>query len=195
MTNEQTDLQLRQIEVERLFQRNADELRDLALENPAIMVADADNIIEGVASYLGEYQGQINDDEFKVWAADIIRPAAQRIARLYQLLEEHGGAIRGGIRSALPIRNQMDDNNALTEEIFQEVAILILRYLDRLTKPGPAKLSSRLYGLARRHALDYHVKKARRRHMAVQRRISQSGSFHIPEVMSSQELAAMTAEE
>jgi hypothetical protein len=68
--------------------------------------------------------------------------------------------------------------------------MLVMQHLDSLTEPSKAKLSVRLYGLARRHTLDYHVKKSRRRLKAVQRRLARGG-FNLPEVLTDMELASM----
>jgi hypothetical protein len=155
----------------------------------------ADQAVKGIAAHLEDYTGPIDSSSFLDWAKPLAKGAALRLSRFYQIIDEHKGAIRGGIWSALPPRNYFDDNNALVEEISQEVYLLVMKYLDSLTKCGTAKLSVRLFALAKKHALNYHVKKARRRLKAVQRRLSQGGSIGVPEVLSDQELAAMAAEQ
>jgi hypothetical protein len=194
LTHEQNQ-QDRQLQLERLFHRNYSDLIDLASEDRRLLVADADNIVQALAARLAEYDGDPEDEPFLTWAGSVIRPTVSRISKFYQLLEEHSGAIRGGIWAALPRSNRFDDNSALAQEAAQEVAMLVLTNLDDLLEPGPAKLSVRLFALARRHTLDYYTKKARRRLNAVQRRLSQGSSFNLPEVLSAQELASMRAEE
>lgn len=154
----------------------------------------ADEAVQGVARHLNEYTGPIESSSFIDWAKPLAKAAAIRLSQFYSVIDKHKRDIRAGIRSVLP-RNYFDDNNALVEEISQEVYLLVMQHLDSLTEPSSAKLSVRLYGLSRRHALDYHVKKARRRHKAVQRRLSQGGSIDCPEVLSDQELASMAAEQ
>jgi hypothetical protein len=185
----------RQSRLEALFQKHYNELQNMAFEDPRLLVYDADNILQALGARLVEYDGDTKDEPFLTWAGSVIRPAVSRISRFYQLLEEHGGAIRGGIWAALPKSNRFDDNSALVQEAAQEVAMLVLTNLDDLLEPGPAKLSVRLFALARRHTLDYYTKKARRRLNAVQRRLSQGSRFNLPEVLSVQELASMRAEE
>ena len=150
----------------------------------------ADEAVQGVARHLHEYTGPIDNSSFLSWAKPIAKAAAIRLSKFYQIIDEHKGAIRAGIRSVLPSRNYFDDNNALVEEISQEIYLLVMQHLDSLTEPSKAKLSVRLYGLARRHTLDYHVKKARRRLKAVQRRLTRGG-LNLPEVLSDLELASM----
>jgi hypothetical protein len=194
LTNEQIE-QDKQLKLEVLFQQHYSELRDLASEDAKLLVQDIDNLVEALGSRLAEYNGDLEDEPFLTWAGSVIRPAVSRISKLYEILEKHGGAIRGGIWSALPKSNRFDDNSALVQEAAQEVAMLVLTNLDDLLEPSPAKLSSRLFALAKRHTLDYYTKKTRRRHQAVQRRLSQGGSLGVPEVLSDQELAAMAAEQ
>jgi DNA-directed RNA polymerase specialized sigma24 family protein len=165
-----------------------------AVKNIVWTINVADEAVQGVARHLDEYTGPIESSSFLDWAKPLAKGAAIRLSKFYQIIDEHKGAIRGGIRSALPSRNFFDDNFALVEEIFQEVAMLVMKYLDSLTEPSTAKLSVRLYGLARRHCLDYYVKKSRRRLKAVQRRLAQGG-FDLPEVLSDLELASIRADE
>jgi hypothetical protein len=191
-----TEQQKPQTKIEKLFQQHYSDLRDLAAEDPSskLLVDDIDNIVQALASRLDEYQGNPESAPFLEWAASVIRPAVTRISTFYKVLEKHSGAIRGGIWAALPKSNRFDDNSALVQEASQEVAMLVLANLDQLLEPGLAKLSTRLFSLARRHTLDYYTKKARRRLRAVQRRLS-LGDFKLPEVISAQELASMRLDE
>lgn len=198
MDPEQTDSQSRQVELERLYLRNREHIRNTALENPNLLAPDADNIADNVVQHLLAYDGQLTDADFLEWSCEIAKSAADRICRLQEILEEHGGAIRGAIRSALysvSPRDRFDDNDALTEEIFQEVSLLVLKYLDSLTQPGSADLSTRLFGLAKRHTELYHLKKAQRRHRAVRRWLERGRLLNVPEVVSKEELAALRAEQ
>jgi hypothetical protein len=193
LTHEVTE-QERQTTTEALFQRHYTDLRDLAAEDPRVLANDSEHIVQAFACRLNEYTGALEDEPFLAWAASVIRPAVKRISQFYEVLEQHSGAIRGGIWAALPKSNRFDDNSALVQEASQEVAMLVLTNLDALLQPGPAKLSTRLFSLARRHTLDYYTKKARRRLKAVQRRLS-VGDFKLPEVISAKELASMRLDE
>jgi hypothetical protein len=193
MTQELNE-QERQTTIETFFQRHYADIRDLASEDPRLLAPDVDNLIQGLAARLAQYDGDLDDEPFLAWAASVIRPAVKRISQFYEVLEKHSGAIRGGIWAALPKSNRFDDNSALVQEASQEIAMLVLTNLDALLEPGPAKLSTRLFSLARRHVLDYYTKKARRRLKAVQRRLS-IGDFKLPEVISAQELASMRLDE
>src|SRR4051794_19532952 len=92
----------RQSKLEALFQKHYSELQNMSFEDPRLLVYDADNIVQALGAKLAEYDGDPEDEPFLTWAGSVIRPAVSRISKFYQLLEEYGGAIRGGIWSALP---------------------------------------------------------------------------------------------
>lgn len=185
-------------EVDALYTRNYGALLDTALSDTRILVADGERIAESIKSHLQHYDGPLDDVLFQAWAGGLVKTAAERVALFYQMLEENDWAIRAGIRSALGVGtrrpNQFDDNKAVAEELFIEVAYLIFERVDDFLKPGTAKLSTCLFALARRHTLDYYVKKQARRHAAVARRVAAGGGFHLPEVVSPEEVAAAEAE-
>lgn len=185
-------------DVAALYSRNYQKLVDTALSDKRILVADGKRIAESIKSHLKDYEGPLDDQDFQAWAIEIINAAAEQVAQFYELLKEDGWAIRAGIRSALGCgtrrRNQFDDTTAVAEELFIEVAYLVFERLADFLKPGTAKRSTCLFALARRHTLDYYVKKQARRHAAVARRLAAGGRFHLPEIVTNEEIEAAEAE-
>lgn len=189
----------RRKQLEQLFTRNREQIREAALTDNRVTAIDADKIVDDLARHLSNYTGQLEDEAFTKWASELVTSAAQFIAneQFVKILQENSSAIRGGIRDMLYSVNRCDrwDNiDLLTEDIFQEVALYIWLNVDKFTKPTKAKLSTRLYGLARTHTLNYHVKKARRRRKAVERRVFDRRYFGC-EYLSDLELASMAADE
>jgi hypothetical protein len=195
MTHEQTE-QDRQLQLEQLFHRNYSYLRELASEDRRLLADDADNIVQALGARLSEYDGDPEDEPFLTWAGSVVRPAVSRISKFYQLLRKHGGAIRGGIRAALPPWNYFDDSSALIEEIFQEIAMLVMADLDSFLQAGTATLETRLYALGRWHTMGYHTLKFRRRQDALERHIMGGGVIgRSAEVFSGTELASIKTDE
>ena len=185
--------------VEALYVKNFGEMRDTALNHTNLFFSDAERIAEGVARHLHRYKGPLEDIPFQKWANRTVERAAKRLSKFYQLLDENSWAIRAGIRSALRCGtrspNLYEDDQAIIEDLFNEVCFLVFQRLDGFLKPGTAKTSTCLHALASQHAY-YHVKKQRIRHEAVRRRIESGRGFvDLPEVLSDAEVAALKAAE
>jgi hypothetical protein len=156
----------------------------------------ADEAVQGVARHLDEYTGSIDNSVFLSWAKTIAHAAAIRLSQFYSLIEKHKADIRAGIRAALPPWNFFDDSGALIEEIFQEVAMLVMADLDSFLRPGTATLETRLYALARWHTMGYYTLKFRRRQDALERHIMGGGVIgRSEEVFSGTELASIKTDE
>jgi hypothetical protein len=167
----------RQAQIEQLFLHNYNYIIDAVLSDPKLLFGDADNIAQGVARHLSQYSAPLDDESFRTWALEVTKLAADRISKLYKIRDENFWAIRAGVRHVLGYSNALDDYSALTEDICQEILLLVFERLDSLLEPGPAKLSTRLFELSKRHTLDYHVKKVRRRQAAVRARLDKGLGF------------------
>lgn len=195
---QQPELERRQLELERLYLRNREHIRDAALENPKLLAPDADHIVDDLVRHLSAYDGQTTDNAFLEWAGTVARSAADRICRFNVILQNHQGNIRRGIRSALPAGNYYDDRQALTADCFQEIVAYVLANLDDLDLPGQSAdvLAARLFALARWHTLGYHTLKLKRRKAALENHLLVGGVIQECEVLSSEEIAEMrTAED
>lgn len=186
--------------VEALYVKHFGEMRDRALNHKHLLFSDAERIAEGVARRLHRYKGPLEDVPFQEWTNRIIDRASKRLSKFYQLLDENAWAIRAGIRSALKCGtrspNLYDDDGAVAEDLYSEVCFLFFLRLAGFLKPSKAKLSTCLYALARRHTLDYYVKKQTIRHTAVRRRIESGRGFvDLPETLTDAEVEALRAQQ
>ena len=194
MTHERTN------EIEQLYNRNREQIRDAALEKPNLLIQDADRIADNLAQYLPFYDGPPDDIAFVAWASEIAKLSAERICRLRDIFEKHKATILRGIRSALPGRKYFksrSDRQALIEDSFQELSLYIFAHLDDLDPPGQPddELAARLCALARTHTLGYHTLKLKRRKDALERHILAGGAILECEVLSEAEIAEMRSAE
>jgi hypothetical protein len=111
LTHEETE-QERQTTIETLFQRHYTDLRDLAAEDHRLLAPDADNILQGLAARLSQYDGQLDDESFLLWAADIIGGAVERIGFFYGLQRECRKTVRAGIWSVLAKNLDLKDHSS-----------------------------------------------------------------------------------
>lgn len=187
--------------VEQLYRTNYEPLRDLVLSSGRLLAPDADNLLEALAKRLYEYDGPPDAESFLTWAISIVTPAAQRLSRFYEIIRDNDWAIQAGVRSALGIGknapNHFEDDAATAEELANEVRWLAFQYLDQFIEAGPAKISTRLFALARVHA-GFHTKKIRLRYHAVCRRLASGQGFvgfTDAEVLTDAQLESLKIEE
>ena len=79
-------------------------------------------------------------------------------------------------------------------ELANEVWLYVFLNLDKFDDPGSAKLSTRLFGLARQHTRNWRTKQQNRL-AAVSRRMAAGRGFVDIEVLSDAELAEMRSVE
>ncbi len=163
MTHEVTE-QERQTTIETLFQRHYTDLRDLAAEDPRLLAPDADNILQGLAARLAQYDGQLDDESFLLWAADIIGGAVERIGFFYSLQRECRESIRVGIWMILSKNIDLIDNtnsSFVIRQIEQNTLQWAWDHLDDLMETGSAKLSTRLAAQAKFQTLTWRKSRLR----------------------------------
>jgi hypothetical protein len=191
----------RQTELKQLYFQNYAAILDSALEERRLLHEDGCRIAQGLSAHLGEYDGALDTEAFLAWANSIAKPAAQRLSRFYEIIRDNDWAVQAGIRSALGIGknapNHFEDDAATAEELANEVRWLAFQYLDHLIEAGPAKISTRLFALARVHA-GFHTKKIRLRYHAVCRRLASGQGFlgfTDAEVLTDAQLESLKIEE
>lgn len=174
-----------------IFERNYGVLLDTCLESPQLFIADAERLIFGLASHLHQFTGD-TDHEFIQWAGTILYPAIDRLRRFYDLKEKYYNVVRSAIwrtlgHSAEP--NKLDDYPELVRELANEVWLFIFLNLDKLTNSGSAKLSTRLFGLARRHTRNWKSKQQGRM-AAVRKRLAAGRGLGV-ETLTDAEIAEL----
>lgn len=174
-----------------IYERNYEALLGTSLESPQLFIADAERLIFGLASHMHKFTGA-TDHEFIQWAAAILYPAIDRLRRFYDLKEKYSTVVHSAIwrtlgHTAEP--NKLDDYPELVRELANEVWLYVFLNLDTLSNAGSAKLSTRLFGLARRHTSNWR-KKQQSRFAAVGRRIA-AGKGFVAETLSDAEIAEM----
>lgn len=179
-----------------LFARNYGYLLDVALESRQLLNADAELLIAKLIYYFSEFAGD-SDEQFCEWAEGILQPAAERFGFFYTLLAAHEKIIHAAIWAVLGQNNQanhFDDDAALESEIFQDVCLKVMAKIDGLMLPGKAKLSTRIYELAKWEARSV-LKRQRGRYTAVSRRLASGRGFIDCETLSDSEIAEQKAME
>ena len=106
-----------------------------------------------------------------------------------EILRKYERVIYDAINEALS-NSSARDYSVSAEDIYQEVAMLICARAQLLTKAGTAKLSTRLYSLAKKHVWFAHTSYWNRRHR-INRKIVERGSWYPVERISDEEIAAM----
>lgn len=142
-----------------------------------LLVPDRDRILERVEASLDSYGGELTAAEFNEWACNFVRGETKNHRFLNEVLAEHTRIIFAGIRSALG--GSSEDLSVEQCDLFNEVVMLAFKMAPALSKPGPAKLSSRLYALARLHVLSYHTTKRNNRLRLVTERASEISAEHV----------------
>jgi len=121
-----------------------------------------------------------------------VRALARHQKRFDSLASDNEPLIRAAIRRTL--RTSPLDCGIDTEDIVQEVLLLILTRVNSLMGPGQAKQSTRVYRLVATHARYYHAEPRHLHYGLVKGRID-SGLGLGCEMLSEEELASKSAED
>jgi hypothetical protein len=127
-------------------------------------------------------------------AAQNANEEARKISDYSRVVSENERIIYSAIIQTLD-KSQYVDYSVTPDDIFSEVAFLIYQRLDSLLRVGSAKLSTRLFALARRHVYFYYIKPHIIRVNAVTRRLDKGQDFDGVECLSDVELASIRAAE
>ncbi len=160
---------------------------------PGLNFGDHDRIVGTLSASLQSYSGPLKKDPFLAWAVALVQTEAQRYRMLDKARGEHRSVIRAAISRAL--YGATEDCAVDVDDVFNEVLLLVFTLGPELAKPGSAKLSSRLFALARRHTYGYFTKKRNERHALITERVAEFGTLPGFECLSDEEIAAMNASE
>jgi hypothetical protein len=160
---------------------------------PSLLSGDDKRVLARLYTELPEYDGGLNDRSYLQWAEEFIKAEARKFAFVATVAKDHGAVIHGGIWSALRSSPFVMECSIGADDLYSEVLSLILKYADNLAEKGSARLSSRLYALARKHAL-FSVRKRNRRFAKILSQPDAVRAF-IKETLTDEELAAIKAGE
>jgi hypothetical protein len=173
----------RKLAIEELYVQNYPFIQELAFSDPHMTLEGEQQITEGIAKYLADYDGKLTHAEFRLWLAEIIAP----VVGFHAIKRVSEPFVRSAIwrtlgHSSEP--NRLDDYSELVRELEQEVWLWTYLHLDELTKPGTAKITTRLYERAVVMTRAW-LKKQRGRRAATIRHI-----FDLPTKAASKRIAA-----
>jgi hypothetical protein len=149
--------------LEKLYVANYAAIREIASAEPSLLIQDIERLAESVAEHLDEYSGPDDPDLFLDWAASIVQPAAASVAAFYAMHTAHSRIVYKGIWSVLQGCSDLGADESVAEELAQSVWIRIHSELPEWTRPGTAKLSTRLYSRARFAARRWKTDRLRNR--------------------------------
>jgi hypothetical protein len=142
-------------------------------------------IISSLSGNFHRYGGPLEEQPFMAWATRFASREAQRYEITGRILTEYEALIYDAIRQSLWTSAQ--DWSVEPQDVFWEITLLIFQKAHSLDKPGSAKLSTRIYGLVKRHCYLFHnARNTRRRNAVLRNRTSIDCEF-----LSDEELAAM----
>lgn len=151
------------------------QLKELSYEvHPGLLVWDCDSILNELATKSLRCRCK-SRGSFLRWCRKFVRRRAQQIRDTERLLAEYRKPLFAAILKAN--RSKTEDCAIDADDIFNEVAALLFENVDELQKKGTASLSTRLYAMARLHALGYHTLKRNRRHALVTAHLAAAGEI------------------
>lgn len=159
----------RQLAVEQLYIHNFAFIIELVQSDPRISSDEVEQITAGIAKHLANYTGRLTDTAFRAWATEIILP----IVGFYAIKNLCAPFVRKAIWRGLghaTAPSLYDDYPETLKELEQEVWIWTFLNLDKLTKRGTAKITTRLYKRAAIMTKDW-MKRQKTRRFAVIRRV------------------------
>lgn len=161
-----------------------------------LLVFDCDRILETLATRLPRYKGPSTDEAFLKWATRFVMKEAGRYRFLAMVVTDYSRVIYKAIYENLWV-DSVENCAVGHDDVFAEVLVLVFNMAHSLNRKSPtgAKLSTRLYGLAKKHTHDYHNKKNIGRQNALKKRIERGlPPMKDVEVLSAAELASMKAD-
>jgi hypothetical protein len=167
--------------------RNSTSLRDLAYDagRHNLFFTAPDAIIAKLFSSLSRYGGAAVESDFMHWAGRFVSREAARYEITGRILTEYEDVLHKAIHECL--WTSAVDCAVQHEDIYWEIVFLIFQRAHSLDRPGRAKVSTRLYALAKKHIEFYHNNKNAKRRKSVQFRRNEIAC----ERFSDEELAAM----
>ena len=152
---------------------------------PQLLYSQPESIVGTLYGSLKRYGGPAEETSFLKWATRFVIKEAQRYKITTEILVEHNDVIHAAINKCL--WTSAIDRMVEHQDIYSEVWWLIFQKAHALNRKGPAKLSTRVYSLIKRHVYFYHSSRNTTRRNAVQRNRASIDC----EFLSDAELAAM----
>jgi len=159
----------RQQAVQNLYIRNFDFILELIHSDPGMSADAANQILDGIAKHLPDYSGPLTNVAFQKWVTEIIVP----VVGFYAIRRVCQPFVRKAIWEGLGHSTEpskYDDYPETVKELEQEVWIWAFLNQEKLTKPGKAKITTRLFARAKVMTSDW-MKRQRTRRFAVIRRV------------------------
>jgi hypothetical protein len=125
-----------------------------------LTAADGYEIVSGLARHLASYDGPLEDEPFQSWAAEAVTlPIAFAVFR-----REHSKAVLKGLWSVLRNCGDLGFDAASDIPILEnQTWFKVWENLEDWLIPGPAKVSTRLYAMARFQARAWRTERLRER--------------------------------
>jgi len=137
------------------------------------------------------------DQDFAEWATAIVTAGAIRHKFLALAMKEWKPLIYSAIQRGMSSEhNQAVDYSKDPEDLYWEIVLLIMNMAPDLAKAGTAKMTTRIFDLAKKH-VRFHVVKLNRRHKLNRERVENQQSYRCETVSAEErdsELAVSNAE-
>lgn len=144
---------------EAIFIANYSYLADVILGDSRVTQEDASHILASISQQLSNYDPSTHELGFRDWCESII----QKQVEFYALRRQYRNSVRKGLWAILRDCADLGFYNAIFAELENKAWTKVFLRLDELLKPGSAKLSTRLYSLARFTAREWRTERIRNR--------------------------------
>lgn len=159
-----TDSYVRTNATDQLYFSNYTALTAVAYHTyPDLLVFDADKIMTMLGQRLARYKGPANNEAFLRWASEFVRKEADRYKITLRIMTRYRRVIDAAIRRYRQT-SAAYERYVEHDDVFIEVMTLVFQRAHSLNKKGPAKISTRLTALVKKHCYFYHVSKCNTRH-------------------------------
>jgi hypothetical protein len=161
----------RQEQLQQQFARNAEHVRQEAYQ-PELLVADVDRLIHSAAHHhTHNFTGSPSDDAaFRAWISVYLRPKVERLRVFYEMRAAHRKVVHKGLWAIIEKCADLGGDVDTVHELEQDAWSRVWAEIDAWNSPGyglngrkPAKITSRLYALARFFALGWRTTRLRER--------------------------------
>jgi len=149
----------RQKITENLFFGSYRTLNDFILSDPRMTQEDASLILSSISQQLNQYDPSTHELGFNSWCESII----QRQVEFYTLRRQYRNSVRKGLWAILRGCSDLGFDYSVFAELENKAWTKVFLRLDELLEPGSAKLSTRLYSLARFTAREWRTERIRNR--------------------------------
>ncbi len=147
-----------------------------------LLALQAYDVVRGLAQHLDQYDGELDEYSFLLWALSILEPASRFIV----LTSKYQTLIRQRIK--LELRSKVEDVAVSEEDALQEISLLIFQHIDSLSRRGAARLPTRISALIHRHCSFIHKKRRNRARIVAE--YGDTIGIHGVSIMTPMELAS-----